>query len=219
MLRYIVIAAIALVLLSVTSASASATDWWKMIEGLEIGVQPGYGDGYDGEPRISDTWLQGYHGILVALYRQTGPGWPGQTGFYARDFESPIPQGGSKTWSDIYLWARTPQVPIGNPARILCTTERQAPADYTATLVLDYVPSSLNYTGPMTFSLNLRSYQEIWLPTPTLDSVPDPSADGDKLTRMHVTVTAPVPEPLGMTVLGSGLAAVGLPWLRRRVNR
>ena len=204
-----------LVLLFVTTASAWAADWWEMLEGLDIGAQPGYSDGYDGQTRMSDAWLQGYHGILIALYRQTGPGWPGPTGLYSRDFESPIPQGGSKTWSDIYLWARTPTVPIGNPARIVCTAERRAPVGYTAALVLDYVPSSLNYTGPMTFSLDLRSYQEIWLPTPTLDFVPDPSVDGDKLTRMHVTVTAPVPEPSGLLALGSGLVAISLPWRRR----
>lgn len=205
-------------LLQVAAAWGSADYWLENVGAVEIGARPGHSDGYDGQSAATSSYLQAYHGVLSALYRQTGQSWSGDTGFYWSDLESPIPWGGNKTWFDIYRWAQNPTSPVGDLVPMLCGAEWAPPIGYTATLFLDYVPASLNYTGPTEFSFDMQSGHTFPIPTPTLDFVPDPAVDGDSLTRMHITVYAPVCEPSSLLTLGGGILAVGVPWLRRRAR-
>ncbi len=160
-------------------------------------------DGYDGQtPRN----LSGLQGAFVYAYRQNGPGWAGPTGFYSQDYEAPIPPGGNKTWWDIYLWAQgythstqTATVWIGYSIHQLVPR---------ALLVLDYVPESLGWTGPMRYELDLSQDYALQLP---IASVTDPLQG----TRMHITVFA-VPEPSPLAALGLGIVGLCVGVRRRR---
>lgn len=213
MSRSVVLLTVALALLVAGTAWSSADDWWEVVGGIGTGSRPGAADGYDGQAPFS---IHAFSGTLILLYRQTGPSWSGPTGFYGEDFGSPIPWGDSKTWHDIYLWAQNPSVPTGGLDPVVCTPQRPAPDGYRAELVLDYVPESLDWTGPMVFPFDLHRTDGFWLPLPTLDHAPDPTVEGDKLVRMHITVHA-VPEPSSLAALCFGLIAAGAgAQLRRR---
>ncbi len=161
-------------------------------------------DGYDGQPPRQG--LQGLQGAFVHGYRENGyRGWTGPTGFYWEDYEAPIPPGESKTWWDIYLWAQgyTPSSQT-NTVWVRYTLYQLAPR---ALLVLEYVPESIGWTGPMQYEIDLSQDTALQLPIAT---VTDPLQG----TRMHITVFA-APEPSALAVLGLGLFGVG--WrLRRR---
>ena len=179
----------------------AASDWHASIAG--IGVYPGAHEGYDGFPLVVPPPSSA--AIYVLLHRQTGPGWTGPTGFYASDPEPPIPTGGSHTWWDIYAWAQnyTPDPPDRFVLAIDSSPDRYPPAGFTGHLVLDQVPESANWTGPMDYWLDLSVRSEITLP---LAIVTDPLQG----TRTHLTVYAPIPEPSSLAGLGFALAGVGI---------
>ena len=178
----------------------SQDDW-----GFLIGAKPGWADGYDGQPPFD---LESREGIAILLYRATGPAWSGPTGFYMHDYESPIPPGESKTWSDIYLWAQNRTPPQGDRADVQTRPFKPYPF-YTCELVLDYVPEHLNWDGPTRFEFDMRTFYRFTLPVPV---VTDP-LDG---TRMHLTVYAPIPEPCSLSTLGFGVLLVARLGLRVR---
>ena len=208
--RLIAIAALLLLMLTHNSASAGdANLWWTMIgpwggngiAGIDIGAQPGYYDGYDGQYPVDRLYGEG---IALLFHKQAADGWP--EGFYYKDFESPIPAGGSHTWSDIYLWGKDYAAP-GNLVEILFGPEYPPPG-YTALLELDYVPEYLNYSGPTRFWLDLSWYDSVILPVAEVE-------DGLQGTRMHITVYAPpIPEPSSLLALAGGV--LGLAGLTRR---
>ena len=179
--------------------------WFCMVElrdvqsagGFEFGVRPGAIDGYNGEYQWSG---QGLPGVAIQPYRQNGPDWSGPTGFYWEDYRSPIPPGESKTWDDIYLWAQN-YTPPGGMAVVWIDPYTPPPSGYTGKLVLDYVPASLGWTGPMEFELDLVNGMTLVLPAPT---VTDP-LEG---VRMHITVYA-IPEPASLSVLVLAAAGFG----------
>ena len=195
-------------------AGAGTAEFWRTfiaptrnaqeaVSDIWIGAVPGCHDGYDEQPQ-AQIWGSG---IAVAHYRQTGPNWSGPEGFYWEDYESPIPAGASHTWPNIYLWAQDYAVP-GDTADIGFGLEFPPPG-YTAHLVLDYVPESLQWTGQTDFWLDLTQESVITLPVLEV-------SDGLQGTRMHLTVYAPVPEPSSLIALAGGLAGLGGMALRRR---
>ena len=183
-------------------ASAQYLGWYTSIgtrgevgEGgsFRFGAMPFTKDGYDGQtPRN----LSGLQGAFVHGYRQNGPGWAGPTGFYWEDYEAPIPAGGSKTWWDIYLWAQgythsSQTATVTIPYSIAALVPR-------ALLVLDYVPDSIGWTGPIEYEIDMSVGAFLQLPITT---VTDPLQG----TRMHFTVYAPIPEPTSLVALATGV--------------
>jgi len=208
---------IALLVFLLTTASATAAlNYWcgeivvldeEMGVGINFGVRPGYEDGYDGQ---SPTNLEGFSGVLLQLYHT----WGGSPAFYGVDYESPIPVGGSKTWSDIWLWSQNYTPNLGNRTRLLTGCEPGLPSGYWGRLSLDYVPDSLVWTGPWQFDIRLDGYgMQFYLPVPITDNPWDPM----NVTRMHLTVyTTPIPEPSSLLALGAGMLALAGLALRRR---
>jgi hypothetical protein len=110
MCRLAILVAVSLATLSASVfCPASPTDWdaWFLLSDpgrtMCVGAAPGSQDGYDGQTPLDTS---GVHGVMLLHYRQTGDLWTGPPGFYKWDFDSPIPSGVSKTWSDIHLWSQ-----------------------------------------------------------------------------------------------------------------
>ena len=206
-----------LVFSAAPACHAYAPDKWDVclrvrstgsIHGCTIGAYPGFDDGYEG------GWLDvppDRAGMYVLQYHENGPDWDGPTGFYVWSYESPIEPGASKTWWDIYMWSQnyTPDPPDRVEFGTGTGDFDMIPYGYTGHLVLDYVPDSANWTGPMDFWLDLGIENTITLPIVT---VTDP-LDG---VRMHITVHAPIPEPSSLAALGIGLVPFAARMRRRR---
>ena len=217
---YMVTLVIFILSLSVTGTSAwgwSDTRWTVCLEsrvsfGAEVGAQPGSGDGYDGQTAENITGLAG---VFILHYRQQSESWVGPSGFYRKDYESPIPRGGSKTWSDIYLWAW--DYPVSGNLIECCVGPDcgPIPPGYVARLDIAYTPESLNWTGPMQYDIDLPGGRWIELPVPTTNDPYNPM----NVTRLTFTVYA-VPEPSSLLALGAGLVplAVGLTRRGRRMK-
>jgi hypothetical protein len=210
---------IALTLICTASAcfGGSATDWTSIMYTSELqgqfsfGTYPGAVDGYDDGMPVLD-WTQRQM-VYLELYRANGPNWAGPTGFYAADPEAPIPDGGSKTWWDIYLWSYNYSPPLGDRVGVSSTWMAKPPLGYTGILILDYVPAHLNWAGPNEFILDLNQSAGFLLPCPMTDDPWNP----DNVTRMHLTVyTYPIPEPSSLAALGLALAGVAIGVVRRR---
>jgi len=98
--------------------AGTATEWSGIMytslgqSQFSFGTYPGAVEGYDDGYPVLD-WTQ-REVVYIALYRVNGPNWTGPTGFYAGDPETPVPEGGSKTWSDIYLWSYNYTPPLGD---------------------------------------------------------------------------------------------------------
>ena len=208
---------IVLFLISITAAaiSASATNWEGVFApgpdwggGMHFGARPGYTDGYDGQSPVE---LDGISGVLVKLYRT----WGGSPAFYTSDYESPIPAGESKIWSDIWLWSQNYTPVLGSQTRIWIDREFAAPSGYWGRLFLDYVPDGLDWAEPWyyDFPLDDGGISSFLLPVPITDNPYDPM----QVTRMHLTVyTTPIPEPSSLLALGGGLIGLAGLALRRR---
>jgi len=198
----------------------SPTNWWGTIGPLEwaggfsFGTRPGCEDGYDGQAAVDLTKV----GVHLRLFRATGPGWSGPTGFYREDYESLITPGGSKTWWGIRLWSHNYTPEMGDRVRTTYYPEQGgSPPDWWAKLVLEYAPSHLNWTGETEWWFPLQFiggyYPVPPLPVPITDDPWNP----DNVTRLHLEVyTYPIPEPSSLAALGFALAGVGIGVVRRR---
>jgi len=146
-------------------------------------------------------------GYLTTFYLVESDTWVGQTGFYSRVVQPLLAPMETRIWDGMYAWAQGQGVPGGLVRHFWSPGGYWPPTGYTAQLVLDYVPPDLSYDGPVVFDFGAESrYFE--LPVP---NVTDPLQG----TRMHIAVTAPVPEPSSLLALSAGLAGlVGA--LRRR---
>ncbi len=208
-----------LTLLATTACCASCTYWDVNLlsdycaGGFKVGVRPTATDGYDGQNPGDLSIVQ--YGVCLALYRENGPDWSGPDGFYS-DFMTPIASGTSKTWDDIRLWEVNSIIDTGGKAAIGLFSLNPPPQGYWGRLVLDYVPASLNWTGPMEDRFSLRPgpsgfYPDIGLfPVPITDNPYDPT----QVTRMHLTVYTP--EPSSAAAVLAGLAGLGAVMRRRR---
>ena len=186
----------------------------KNLLGSGIGISPNAKDGYDGKPTDGDLSLHpdpSASGILPPVLLRPGPDWVGATGFYAGDRDyTPIPPGGSKTWSSFYLWAQNFTPTAANIIGVHPSFSLIPPAGYRGHLVLDYVPASCNWTGPMDIWVNdLTAVNTFALPIPV---VTDPLQG----TQFHIDVYAPVPEPSSLATLICGLVGMGGVVVRRR---
>jgi len=217
----VVCAACALAALSVGADAGSAQKWETRVTlrglvgvsgvGTVVGVSPGRQDGYDhdGSPDVQPSDVM----VCVLVYHKASSVWTGPTGFYAEDYRSAIPPGGSKTWWDFYLWAQNWTLDPPGTVQVRTTYEDASvrpPDGYLGHLVLDFVPASCNWTGPTEFWLDLTLRNTITLPAAT---VTDP-LDG---TRFHLTVYAPpVPEPASLLALATLSLLTGGALVRKR---
>ncbi|MCX6346124.1 MAG: PEP-CTERM sorting domain-containing protein [Armatimonadetes bacterium] len=150
--------------------------------------------------------------VFCLKYYENGvDGWEAETGFSTSGHKGPFTPGQSKTYDNIYLWAKNKV--LTTPNRVLFHTGTgdfdQIPVGYTAQLVLDYVPAECNWDGPMSFALDLGKSNNFTMPT----IVTTNPLEG---TRMHVIVTAPVPEPSSLAALGMGIAPLVMFGFRKR---
>lgn len=224
MRRMTLFAVLAVLILTIFAVSvpalAGSPYWWTIdlapaatIAGMTFDVQQGYTDRYY-DQELVDT--SGDSGGVILLYRENGPTWSGPTGLYHIAYGAPIEPGQSITWSNIYLWSQG-YTPPGNLIEVRSgpVPLGGAPPDgYRATVVLDHVPDSLNYTGSLTFEIDPTHGNYIYLPVPVFTGVPDPLHDD--ITRMHLTVYAPVPEPSSLAALALGLAPLAVGLRRKR---
>ena len=200
---------------SVPSAASSASDWegyfWiSRDQGMEsaafVGARPGWSDGYDGQTSVN---IEGQSGVGLFHYRSA---WAGPTGFFTKDYESPIPPGGSKTWPDIYLWSQNYTPQLGDRVEVVYSPEG-SPLGWWKRIVLDYVPPHLDWQGPWEWWLPLYQGWRQTLPVPITDEPYNP----DNVTRLHLEVYSyPIPEPSSLAALGLALAGVGIGVVRRR---
>lgn len=222
MLRFFIMVAILLLVGGTMPLLATVDTGWELAlapasagiggRGLLIGSIGSYTDGYD-SGREQPIIAGGIQGIYMLIHHENGTDWSGDTAFYNEDFRSAIPLGGSKTWSNIHLFAQL-YTPPENTMRVGIASLTPWPIPVrVGQLVLDYVPPELNWTGPTEFWLDLTEYQEIILPIPVVDNpyelYPQPT------TRMHLTVYA-IPEPSSLLALGLAASGLGVGLLRRR---
>ena len=199
------------------AVAQDATNWWLFVAvaghgsaiGSSIGITPGASDtGYNGDlPVYAGPNAVGIH---LMLYREQGTNWGGPTGLYGGEVRgTPIAPGGSRSWSGFYLWAQNFTPTAANIVAVHPEFSLAPPAGYRGHLVLDYVPASCNWTGPMDYWLDLTTLNSFALPIPV---VTDPLQG----TRFHIDVYAPVPEPSSLAALVCGLVGVGRVVVRRR---
>ena len=177
--------------------------------GLVIGTIPAtvMEDSYSAVPIYPDEAA-----AFLREYMETVPRFPDDSRLYGFAYRTPISPGGSKTWSDIYMWAQN-YTPV-TPYRTLFYTGTgdydQRPVGYTGHLALDYVPAECGWDGPMDFWLDLSVSHNFTLPIIT-------TSDPLQGTRFHLTVYAPeVPEPSSLAALTLGLAPLAAAGLRRK---
>jgi len=180
--------------------------FWTII--TRVGASSTAVDGYDGQPVYYPPAES--TGCAVLLYRENGANWSGPTGFYPIDLTSPLSDGSSYTWNNIYMWAQNYTVPGGVGQLMISPDYPVAPSYYNFQLVLDYVPEYMNWTGPRVFEFR-RGGGLFNVPIPTVTN----PLDG---VRMHLTVYAgPIPEPSSLlTLAGAALTTAGFAWRKRR---
>ena len=118
--------------------------------------------------------------------------------------------GGSKTWSDFYLWAHnyTPspagQTQIQNDFESL----DRPPTGYWGHIVIDQIPAGVVWTGPMEYWFDMTiNHNTFVMP---IAEVTDPLQG----TRFHLTVYTP--EPSSLLALCAGIGAMAAAIGRRR---
>lgn len=192
--------------------------------GIEVGTLPGATDDYNGAGTSPDAVIY-TPGVFAYSYYQNGvapgdfPVWEGPTGFYSDNWRGPITPGGSKTWSDIYLFAlgNNPGTPGQVAFAITSEDMSRVPWGYTAHIVLDQIPASANWTGPTDFWIDLSQTagQNVFVTLP-IATLADPSQVLTQGTEMSITVYAPVPEPSSFLPLIGGMIGMASFALRRR---
>jgi hypothetical protein len=177
------------------------------------GCRIGAGDSLTGDIYVPMTVYPEEVGVFTMEYMRNGADFPGATGLYSAAYTPPIAPGGSRTWSDIYLWAQNYNPNTANRIPLIVGTgdDLDRPTGYVGHLVLDYVPTACSWNGPMDFWLDLGANYTLTMPIIT-------TSDPLQGTRFHFTVYAPpVPEPCSFAALALG--AVPLAGLLRRRRR
>lgn len=196
------------------SAAAGSPQLWDILigdgTGTVVGVAPwGWDETWTGSDPV---WRPEWVGVYVALYREDGQNWNGPTGLFPSSYyRTPIPPGGTRTWSGFYLWSQNfaPGPDYLIDVGPLGEEGSPPPTGYVGQLVLDQVPASCNYIGPTEFWLDLTAKYWLRLPIPV---VADPLAE--PVTIFHLTVYTP--EPSSLLALTAGIGGLGLGLMRRR---
>lgn len=198
-----------------TPATAQLPSKWQVMigqgQGTVIGVASWGVDG-DWDGGSTPVWWPDRAGVYIALYREPGPNWSGPKALYPEDYDkTPIPSGGSRTWSGLYLWAQNMTPAAGRLTKVAPGSGEgfPTPPGYLGHLVLDHVPSACDYQGPMDFWMDLSSPTYLALPIPV---VTNPFTDD--VTQFSFTVYAP--EPSSLLAIAAGIGALGLVARRRR---
>ena len=170
-------------------------------------------DDLDG-PSYEIPWqlsrFQGVWGVIFSFYRENGLNWSGPTASIVLDYKASIPLGGSKTWSDFYLWAQDYTATPPNKVEVMLSAEGGLlwpPEGYQVHLVLGYVPEAANWDGPMDYWIDMNRPGTFFLPVIE-------TADSLQGTKMHLTVYA-IPEPSSFIALGFALPVLACAAVRR----
>jgi len=175
-----------------------------------LGVGPLATDGWDGESILGTAYSP--TAFVASFHTEDPDTWSGPTGFYAEDIRAPLVPSETKKWI-VYVWATLDVPDTSDTIELVMRNPWMAfpPEEYGLQfcLTLKWKPGSIT-GGPdvgATWDFHDSTFGFL-LPTYRTDN-------GLSGYQFEFSATA-APEPSSLLALGGGLAAVGIPFIRRR---